>query len=1683
MNITSIAANFSEDVQNHVDLRTGQFISNIIIYRFEPKNGIGGARELRLSFTPATSSDLSPYGIGWSMNIPFYDDKYIISQDLGRLGTLSGQFFDIKVGWESMKNTILGHHQKDLMLWQINETTCHLYSIDGVTEILAYNDYLGVYLLDKLVMENGETYYFYYRSNENNPSYITDHEGRIIISFHYLEVAGKGPFLTHINFIEGDKDFLLKTEYDELNKLNAVSIEPVNSQRLDVKNTISKFNTSYLYHTLSNDLMVISDVFGPLGAHEIITYDENAIQIDHDTTLAAVNSWTTLPNHDSIIASAEQGIKRVYKYGPFIETSGGLHFQRNFTGFPLVINGYSHNDLLESIDDSYTYYVTETFESSTNPPIYSQYVYNRFHLLTEKSREQDGNVTKTTYDYFLLKSNTPYSAQPPGSMSSFKEHTVYSDMYKNNFRKTLLKETRCDEFGNVIEYRERNMVTRRIYKDNKAFAQWRDDGYNDIFKRNLLTEERFCRTGNCETSRDVVNYDYDFMPALNNSSRKYFVMRREETRELFGMRNDKIEIRNGYSYQLALSEPELHGRTEKISSIVDTLTSTATSTQTSEQRYLCNITHYRSGQKIYENRSFDFTGKGQTLIFKFVWSLAPNRLLSITSPEGREIVYEYDIWGNLTGKKVAEGSAFQAKKSYLFQKAEDISELWTMTITDSLNQKYRILYDGLGRISKKWDVNNSNSEWPLLLEEYIYNDQNQLIQKVKHDYHIHDLSEGVAEAQSSTTHIERYIYDYWGNMDYIQLENGVKIFQRYNPIENTRINGIEGSNLKRYTYNAYDRETEVAKLSGLTDWDPLILKKKIYDKFGRLSREFDDQDKVTTLTYDMCNRISRIVVRGRNRKITSDVFLKYVSSTSTSLTSHVRVNGRSIYSAYYDDYLQLTDAYFEGVGSGPRERYSYHENNPFRLKRIVKANGEYIEYQYHPSVDEVIKEKRSLLHENEFCDYDYDPQTGNVTSLITQVIPITSNGMSYDTSLNYTYNSKGFPSNETTRLNGNTINDIDMVYSLNGVPYSMRNNIDDFYEKFSYKSSGELTSIEINSSTELMFEYALPVPQIAKVTIYNKGVISPESLSISYDKYGDEYQRTYFTAHDRVLVEVSRNANSSLSSVDTKSYDHDTLSTIVYDNEGRISQFVASGSLLPRDESGREVTRQDFSYDNFFNLKSISSNYRDNGRATTHFHYNQNHCFQLEGITGPESGFACHITYNSKGDAIGNLQAINGIILENQYFEYNGLGKLKRWGEHRSNRLFEYYYDPLGRLLRRVDVNRTSSQRVINLRHFNDKVRVIKSDQSGDEGNVIGYLGDTPLMGRRGREQTLFCADSESSIIMSGRQELRCYLPFGFTQTGDVNPLDLLYKGELYDRDCGIYHLGARPYDVRLKRFLTPDSTSPLGVGGINPYIYCYNDPVNRNDHSGLAARSIKGRISQGVDSPGELSFLLSLVSFAFMAFGPIGAITNIMLRNMATLSAMAGLVGATSGTMQALIERKGVANSPGTRQDQEFLGNLNVYSTLISLAISGWQGYKLARMAWTPTKVAALIRNAGLPYRTVRANIISAFGGIRIIGENVVGFAMTRAAFPRTLSGFSRLVVESYLNVDGIISSLNSAATKLSHEHAETTSIFKSNFDIDSIQTKYQEDEILEIPAFLKEHYEFMSSEEREIRKPERVN
>ncbi len=91
----------------------------------------------------------------------------------------------------------------------------------------------------------------------------------------------------------------------------------------------------------------------------------------------------------------------------------------------------------------------------------------------------------------------------------------------------------------------------------------------------------------------------------------------------------------------------------------------------------------------------------------------------------------------------------------------------------------------------------------------------------------------------------------------------------------------------------------------------------------------------------------------------------------------------------------------------------------------------------------------------------------------------------------------------------------------------------------------------------------------------------------------------------------------------------------------------------------------------------------------------------------------------------------------------------------------------------------------------------------------------------------------------------------------------ILWQGREYSWKTGLYYFRARWYDPITGRWLSND---PIGIsGGLNQYVFCYNNPVNFVDPAGLDAYQMPGSYTTywAVDTPtGIKVFHYSAVSW-----------------------------------------------------------------------------------------------------------------------------------------------------------------------------------------------------------------------------
>jgi len=243
-----------------------------------------------------------------------------------------------------------------------------------------------------------------------------------------------------------------------------------------------------------------------------------------------------------------------------------------------------------------------------------------------------------------------------------------------------------------------------------------------------------------------------------------------------------------------------------------------------------------------------------------------------------------------------------------------------------------------------------------------------------------------------------------------------------------------------------------------------------------------------------------------------------------------------------------------------------------------------------------------------------------------------------------------------------------------------------------------------------------------------------------------------------------------------------------------------------------------FTYDAVGNRKTAAD-------TTGDWDYNQNN--ELEGYDD--------IAYVY--DANGNMtqKSVAGVITK---FFYNPENRLERVEDGSGTVIATYYYDPFGRRLwKEVGGVRTYF-------HYADEGLIGEYDAAGAEIKTYGYKpGSTwttdPLFMKQGGESYFYLNDhlgtpqkmmaSNGAVVWTAKCSA-----FGeaIVDSGSSVVNNLRFAGQYYDSETGLHYNWHRDYDPVIGRYLTPDL---IGLaGGINPFVYSYNNPTKLIDPYGL---------------------------------------------------------------------------------------------------------------------------------------------------------------------------------------------------------------------------------------------------------
>ncbi|WP_143496914.1 RHS repeat-associated core domain-containing protein, partial [Pseudomonas sp. Irchel s3a18] len=877
--------------------------------------------------------------------------------------------------------------------------------------------------------------------------------------------------------------------------------------------------------------------------------------------------------------------------------------------------------------------------------------------------------------------------------------------------------------------------------------------------------------------------------------------------------NDQEPLQvTAYTYIDQPDNPFEHGR-----KLRDEVTLNGKTTTTSYQ--YSKTAHVRNGEPVQHTVSTltGFDGVMKSITSEH--SLFTGEALLNQDDNDVKIAHEYDLLGRMTTEIVAPGTAYEASRTYTYKLTNKMGQQAEQYFTDVKDVCTRTLLDGLNRVVHEELIGSDPSDPERVIRTYSarYNARGQLSQDTVYDWWERD---GLLEERALTT---RYRYDDWGQEHRVTEPSGVVSVTQNDPITLEQLTWLESSDIEPRisnttltTTNLFEKPLKVQQLDG--QQKPVSEREFFYDGLGNCVKQYDEMGEPTLFEYDPWSRLSSTTLPDGTR-----INRQYAEHSSASLPVSLKVNPNGNVEA---SPLLAGEQAFDGLDRlkylsvGPRTlRYEYQGGSLQACKHIT-AKGQEIAYEYQSGLTD---QPVGIMAADEHASFTYDPHSAQLLR---------------------TENDQGvyvFDHDKTGRLlgecwieAGTTLQQTRYTSSPRGLPVS-RTETDGLVTTYAYDLHGRVECVR-QGQLQTTFSY----DSLGQLQSTRNEDLSAGSVLLTgweYDEQGREIQRTLSLNGQatRTLLQTYRPDNKLATRhllEDSRSL---LLETFTYDARGRLERYQCAGESLPRDRYGNAIVEQYFAFDALDNITHAWSTFEDGSSDEAVSGYATTDPCQLVNVTHTHADYlkefpqGIHLHY----DADGHLETDE----RGHYLRYDTQGRLLSVNEMTGSVISRYRYDGHNQL--RGVKHRTGSE---TLRFYQDDR--LSSTRQGD--TCINYFyGDDQPVGQQtigdDTQTLLFLTDAKHSLLGESQGDtLRAAVYGAYGERHSDVPMQstLGFNGEIREDQHGWYLLGKgyRAYNPHLRRFHSPDSFSPFGSGGVNPYLYCVSDPINHIDPTGHAA-------------------------------------------------------------------------------------------------------------------------------------------------------------------------------------------------------------------------------------------------------
>jgi RHS repeat-associated protein len=1516
--ISSNALNFLSAVNSGVDPRTGLYRVSINLPEIQSNELRGPGLALGLAYSVLNKED-DGYGVGWNLQLTQYN-----------LGSPGHPVITLSTG-ESLAVTSEEEQGNRWRLYMAEQKLdgFHFYrekTLSGADQYRVIHKSGKVEILTRLSS-----------SNFALPTQILSPTG------HRLRLQYGVPTSTRMILLDvtDDKDtVVLSVERPNSTLGYNIKVHPAGgpggvpiAEYVVTMNAIGQVTSIQLpgeetgrwvfdYGETIRGYQCIRAVTTPLGAQETVTYGDGGHpfpQAKH-LPLPRVTKHVIAPGFD------QPDIEVTYTYRN--KDNKEYNFLGNGVGLAWVDNGL---DNLYQYNQPYEYACVETIRAGDTVRSVRR-SFNRIHLLTEEETTQGDTVQTVT---------TEYGFDPTKIFVDQLAHCQLP-VQVNTTWKVISTGTERSEVVTSTYYEDGNIKTKTLANGVQEKSEWYPATASDGcpadpegFVRQLK-QKTIVPAGSGTAPVLATLYTYKALRpvALVPGSDMTTWATLLSERLVQDPEGAKLELqRIVFTHIDTVSVPFDHGRPASQATTLFAPVTRAPLTTTVAYEYKkernSNLALYVQRTTETVHNSFDATRKS---IQRENALLTGNEVTN--KVDNVEIEYGYDALSRRTYETVSPYVAqFKASRQYQYKMlprpggpAQQLHGV--VTETDVKGVTTRSWMDGCGRVVLK-DRDRVIAATPAAFKQIYaarYDAWNNLIETTETDWWA-----GV-ELRLKTS----YAYDEWGQLYCTTGPDGVRSFTHTDPVGIITPPGpvqrtwqvgpvadpmVTGTTETRL--NLFSKPAEIRQYAAGEDLDavppplPYATQTFAYDGLGRCTAQTDALRHTTQFAYDAWSRLVTTTLPNDTK-----VARTYTAHSTAELPERISVNDQVVGAQTFDGLGRLVSS----STGGRVQSYTYEPGLAQVISRTTNANNT-ITYAYDLQLTD---QPTRATATDEAAEFKYDTKNARLLEAKNH------NGLR-----KYEFNDSNQLSVEHWQPTTGPAWKTSHVTSFEGRPIS-RTDLEQqagtgLATIYSYDTTrtGRLLGIE-QGQLQARFEYdALGRPSTFITS--DRATNSYLTTALEYDDYGREIKRIFSLsgAPVRTLTQVWQ-ADGQMAG---RHLQEDKLSllkeTFEYDRRGRLVLHRSTGRDLPVDALGRPYRRQEFVFDDLDNITTSTLTFADGTTELSIFLYEGADPCQLTKVLYLQDDMnrpPLALSYDEDGNQLVDEQG-RTLVYDTQSRLVEVRGNVAQSGA-------AYQYDGHDHL---VSTAHAGGSPV--LRFYQDE-RLCCTVHDGEPTHLL-YNGDQPLaqQSTASAEALLLHTNANNSVIaesQAGARRSATYSAYGARHSDDPLASLLAFNGEVLEQDCGWYLLGRgyRAYNPGLMRFHSPDSLSPFGSGGLNPYTYCLGNPIALRDPTGHESTSW-GRMPRfddywdAVDKPkaGFAAWLNVAIGAAFVAVGVISFIGSYGSSTPASLA----LIALGTGMQAASVGATAHAVATGNR-GSEAAGIYIGYAAMVT-AVPGIAG------------------------------------------------------------------------------------------------------------------------------------------------